>query len=230
MTAWAWDEFQKGDFLLDVLAARPDLIMIATILASFHAAGFRSRNLTRFIRYLGNTNYAKAIQLPNWRKLDLCLAKSRLSNTDRVPRSLVRSMWSYHEPEPWLIDKDCAYGFTHEVFYVTDFGRLWQRYPKRTRGYVSVSLAAWLEIFYREKDLDVFSELLMAAGCLHISPPKGAYRRISLPFSKHGYVPSPVGGGSSLLRPGMTRQRRCFLVNYHTTLVGLMAGMLGRRA
>lgn len=226
MTLWAWEELERGAFLLEVLAARPDLIMVATLLASFQAAGFRNRRITRFVEYLHSTGFAKALQLPNWRMLDLHVALSRLSHRTRFPRHLVSRMWSQHYPEPWLIDHDSAYAFTHEVFYVTDFGRSPERYPKRTREYVGVCLPAWLEIFHRKSDLDLFSELLMVGGCLRLAAPPGAYARIRLPFEEHGFLPSPHGGGSSLLRPGMTRRRRAFLMNYHTTLVGLMAGLL----
>jgi hypothetical protein len=226
MTVWAWEEFERGELLLEVLAARPDLIMVATILASFHSGGLRNRKLARFIRYLSTTHYTAAIQLPNWRILDLRIAMSRLNQQAAFPRGLIGRMWSFQHPEPWLIDHDSAYAFTHEVFYVTDFGRAPRRYPRRTREYVALCLPAWLEIFHRKSDLDVFSELLMVGCCLRIEAPQGAYARILSPFKEHGFLPSPHGGGSSLLRPGMRRCRRDFLIHYHTTIVGLMAGLL----
>jgi hypothetical protein len=226
MLCWAWEDLNRGDFLLEVLAARPDLMMVATILASFRAVGLHNRKLTRLILYLLSTRYARALQLPNWRMLDLRFAMARLKGRAGFPRHLIARMWSRRHPEPWLIDQDSAYALTHEIFYVTDFGRAPYLYPSATREYVALCLPAWLEIFHRKSDLDLFSELLMVCGCLRIDPPQDAFARVLAPLRKHGFLPSPTGGGSLLLRHGMTPHRKAFLVNYHTTLVGFMAALL----
>jgi hypothetical protein len=224
---WAWEEFERGAFLLEVLAARPELLMVATILGSFRTAGLRNRKFETFVRYLGGTHYAKALQLPNWRMIDLRVALAKLNGSaSGLSEALLRQMWSSARPEPWLIDHDSVYAFTHEVFYVTNFGKASRRYPAGTRGYVWWCLPAWLEIFYRKSDWDVFSELLMVSGCLGIEPPAGSYQRMIAPLAHYGFLPSPPGGGASLLRKGMTHSRREFLTHYHTTLVGLIGGLL----
>jgi len=227
LLAWCWAELDEGQGLLDLLSARPDLLVVATILGGFRRRGFRSRPLEGFIRYVAGTRYRAALQLPNWRALDLQHALTRLGVASRGTHSDVKRTWCSRLPEPWLIDHDSAYAFTHEVFYITDFGRFSGRLPKATREYIRLWLPAWLSIYERKHDLDVYCELLMVAACTTRTwGLRDAFACCTASFDEHGYLPSPEGGGRNLLRRGMSAERKKFLNCYHTTLVGMLAALL----
>lgn len=223
---WAWLQLDSGRAIHNLLLSRPDLIILSSIYASFHRNGFQRLETLELIKYLAKTAFAAAIQFPNWRRLDFEHALEALE-IGQIRASSVANMWCARRPEPWLIEHDSAYAMTHEVFYVTDFGRLPSRLSAKATEYISMWLPSWIHIFKLQQNFDLLAELLMVGCCLNESPPSdSAYADIADIVKETGFLPGPKNGGQNLQSGNDSNERMFFLSNYHTTLVGLMAADL----
>lgn len=141
--AWAWDDFGCGRRLVDVLVARPDLIVLASLYANFHENDFRSDELMLAIEYIAQSDTCNAIELPNWRRLDVDLALEKLGFRE-FPVNPEYATWLANMPEPWILSNDISYCITHEVFYITDFGQARERLKPEIKFFISLWLPAWL--------------------------------------------------------------------------------------
>ena len=54
-------------------------------------------------------------------------------------------------PEPWTLDLQAAYGVTHDVFHLTDWGRARQRLSEELAEYLRLWLPAWLDTWLEER-------------------------------------------------------------------------------
>jgi uncharacterized protein DUF6895 len=220
---WSWRELKDGQVLHDLLLSRPDLIILTSIYSSFHRNGFRRDQTWSLIEYLAKTSFARAVQFPNWRRLDYEHALEQL-RVGKISQRSLSSAWSAQWPEPWLIEHDSAYALTHEIFYITDFGRKPTRLKPKASSFVLLWLPTWIEIFLRQDNWDLVSELLMVGACLpKFNHSNDTFGRMAKVIKKNGYLPGPDTGGQNLKRKGNSRKRSAFLKNYHTTLVGIMA-------
>lgn len=223
---WAWLQLDSGRIIHDLLLSRPDLIILSSIYASFHKNGFRRAETLHLLKYLTKTAFASAVQFPNWRRLNFEHALETLG-IGRMRAVGIANMWSTRRPEPWLIEHDSAYAMTHEVFYVTDFGRLRTRLPSKIAEYISIWLPSWIEIFRLEQNFDILAELLMVSCCVNDSPSAGStYADLANIVRERGFLPGPESGGNNLQSNSDSHERSIFLSNYHTVLVGLLAADL----
>lgn len=223
---WAWLQLDSGQAIHNLLLSRPDLIILTSIYASFHRNGFRRMETLELLKYLTKTAFASAIQFPNWRRLDFEHALEALA-IGRMRTSSIANMWCARRPEPWLIEHDSAYAMTHEVFYVTDFGRLPNRLPPKAAEYICMWLPSWIEIFKLQQNFDLLAELLMVGCCVDNSPSTGnTFAGIADVVKQRGFLPGPESGGKNLQSDTDSQERSIFLSNYHTVLVGLMAADL----
>jgi hypothetical protein len=216
-----WNELGGGDTLLQVLAARPDLIVASTLYASFRKAGYRNSRLDLLVEHLAGTASCGAIEFPAWRRLDVAHGLDALGISP-FPRKPTTGTWIAARPEPWLITDDIAYAVTHEIFYITDFGTEVGRLPDAIFSYVVTWLPAWLEIYARQENWDLYAEFVMVGACLHQGQ-GNAVRHLAAQVQPEGYVSGPRGSAANLLHPAETTERSRFLRNYHTTLVAMMA-------
>lgn len=226
--SYVWNQFDAGQRLLELLAARTDLMIAATVYAGLCNAQRRHTGLERFLRRMANTATCNAIQFPNWRRMDLEYGLEQLGMATIRPERIA-AMWSSHRPEPWAIDTDSAYAMTHEVFYLSDFGRTPRRIPTSVRRYLHQWLPSWLTIFRERRNLDLYAELVMVHACIATGSrerQEAALVPLLDAVQAHGMVPGPRGGGVSLLGRDRSPRRKHFIANYHTTLVGLMALVL----
>ena len=222
----AWDAVSKGDVLLNALAARPDLIVLSSLYANFKKFGCVNNKLEKLVLHLINTDSCQGLEFPYWRKLDLFHAAESLG-VRRMPEVADKDCWFYRCPEPWVMSNDIAYAVTHDVFYLSDFGRHGiARFSKKSLEYLRVWTPSWLRIFSDQENWDIVSELLMVSQCIdNKKQEENFYSLLIGAQESDGLIPSPKGAGKQLLdfeiNPDKNRQR--FLSNYHTCLVAGMA-------
>ncbi|HEX6375258.1 MAG TPA: hypothetical protein VFZ91_06020 [Allosphingosinicella sp.] len=223
LLAWAWDELGQGDVLLHILAAKPDLIVLSTVYASFAQCGFANERLAYAIGQIHDLPASRAIEFPKWRRLDVCHAMASLRG-ERMADDALEGSWLAHRPEPWLLGEDAAYAVTHEIFYATDYGRHPRGVPTELRDYLELWLPAWLRIYERRNNFDLFAELLMSAAYLGL---ESIYRehlpRLLSEQAQDGSFPGPAGSAATQITAATPDRRANFLRNYHTTLVGMLA-------
>lgn len=218
---YCWREFGEGDVLINLLAARPDLVIISTLYANFASAGFSNHRLESLLRYLSSSANTHSIEFPTWRRLDLYHGCAQLGLMN-FPSQPELGTWLSGFPEPWMISEDTAYAVTHEVFYISDFGRLPSRINDEIRSYLRLWIPAWLRIYSCDTNCDLFAEFLMVAACVGISH-EGMWVDLQGCQNSDGFFPGPGQSAENLLSSQMPQERRIFLQNYHTTLVCLMA-------
>src|SRR5262249_38141193 len=158
--AWCWDQLRQGDLLIEIVLARPDLVLVATLYANFQRHGFSNARLETALRYLIRTACVRSLEFPTWRRLDLLHPTASLG-LQRFPRRPEKAPWLAARPEPWTLTDDIAYATTHSVFYITDFGRRPSRLSRPVRDYLQTWLPAWLTIYERQHNWDLFAELVM---------------------------------------------------------------------
>ncbi|MBB5696464.1 hypothetical protein FHS87_004535 [Roseomonas pecuniae] len=217
---WAWSEFERGDMILRVLTARPDLVVLSTIYASFARSGYTDNRLAGWLSYLEKTTSCSALEFPRWRKLDVEHAFASL-NAVMLPKDCLNGTWFAAMPEPWLMTDDLAYATTHAVFYATDFGRYSDALPRRLHEYLGLWLPIWLQLSLEKENFDLYAEWLMVAA---YSGHYAIYDEHSTQLLAHqrgdGAFPGPHDCEKD---PESSSRISDFLTNYHTTLVSLLA-------
>jgi hypothetical protein len=220
---WCWDELKQGEFLVEVLTIRPDLIVASAVYASFKHAGLVNARLERVLNHLIESPSALSLEMPTWRWLDLCHGFEALGLRP-FPAEPERATWLAALPEPWTITDDIGYALTHNVFYITDFGARPDRLRRDIRDYILTWLPAWLTIYQRQPNWDLYAELLMVAACIRETGRFGPqFAQLHAAQQDDGMVCGPRGSAQLLIRDGTPPERSAFLQNYHTTLVALMA-------
>lgn len=221
----SWIQVGEGELLLIALASRPDLIVLSGLYANFRRFGLVHERLESLISHLLNTVGCQNLEFPYWRRLDLIHATKSLG-IGEFPENPDRGCWFYGGPEPWMMSDDVAYAITHDVFYLTDFGRCPERLSEVSRQYIATWLPAWLALFRDQPNWDIYSELIMVASCL-IQPFNMSHFCAPLIAAQEndGLIPSPPGAGQQLLdfESNPSEERKRFLSNYHTCLVAAMA-------
>jgi hypothetical protein len=219
---WSWDQLHKGDYLVDLLVARPDLADLAGLYANYYECGFQSDRLLRLISHIRQLKSTNAKESSLWSRIALEYNYQRLGLTT-LDNNLMNQSWIESNPEPWTISDSTAYAVTHEVFYMTDFGSKPDALSENVRAILDLWLPAWVRCFIDEGNWDIVSELLMVAACMGSNSWTNApLTRLIEIQSAAGAFPAPVGAGRPLIDSKSSSQRQHFLSTYHTTLVGLM--------
>jgi hypothetical protein len=220
---WAWSQIEQGDALVDLLAARPDLLDIVSIYANLRAWGYENSRLESWLERLWALRSTQATERPLWCRLALQYNFHRLGMAPS-PTTMAAGAWLSSSPEPWTISVDTAYATTHEVFYLTDFGRKSDELPDAMKTYVQLWLPAWIDCFIAEDNWDVTSELLMVASCINNTDlVRDDLVQLALKQRDDGTYPCSRDAGSDLIDSETDPARREFLNSYHLALVGLLA-------
>jgi hypothetical protein len=224
MLEWAWSECESGTMLFRLLAARPDLIDVAGIAASFEEVGYASNRLKRLVGEVSRLTATRAVEAPNWRRIALRYSLTKLG-TECGPSEDGDRSWLQSRPEPWMISDGSAYAVTHEVFYRTDFGAEPAALGEDVTRYLALWLPPWTRSFAEEENWDLVAELLLSARFV------GVYGHAAFPHvealraaqREDGSFAGPAGAGRGLLHVDHAPVRRRFLSCYHTTLVAVLA-------
>ena len=221
IVSWAWREAGCGSMLIDLTSAKAELVEALGLYADFTANGYHNIQLETWFTYLVNTDVAHGLELTPWREVAFQYNLERLGLAG-APVLPVGS-WLGARPEPWTISITTGYPMTHEVFYLTDFGARPMNLADDLREYLQTWLPAWQQIFRNPEHLDLLSELVMTAACIHSDPGLEVSQLLAERQSDDGSVAGPRGAGHDLPSPTGDLSRRRFLTDYHTTLVSVLA-------
>jgi hypothetical protein len=214
--------------LAEILLVRPDLIVLISLYAYLKSFGYSNPKMDKLVPLLWHSAACQRLEFPYWRKLDIFHSLEKLQLAE-FPDFAEENCWFSGQPEPWIMSDEIAYGVTHAVFYITDFGRYPERISSTSRMYLKSWNPAWLNIFSMASNWDVVSELLMVASCIAKDDDLEEYYVLVANASENdGMIPSPSGAGRQLidLEGDCSAKRKRFLGNYHTCLVALMASVL----
>jgi hypothetical protein len=217
---WAWEECGRGEALLSMLQARPDLFELVTIAASLRELDFENPRLRDWIRLLYESQ-SRAGELPAWRIAALRYHLATLGFGD-PPAALDANSWIACRPEPWIISEERLYAFTHHVFYVTDFGRHPERMPDSVREYIDCWLPVWAGVAVQDMNYDLVGELLLVALHLRQSESIATLAPVLCDAQQaDGSFPGLPSGASSLNEYSSLNDDH-FYRSYHPTLVGTL--------
>ena len=222
LVTWAWHEAERGDCLLRVTAARPELVESVGLYASAYECGHHDERLHAWFAHLAGTALAGGLEIPAWRESALRHNLARLGLAE-PPRASARGSWLGALPEPWTISDGTGYPMTHVVFYLTDFGARRAALPPDTVAYLAQWLPAWWRCVRGSGNHDLAAELVMTAACAGLAPMERELTELLAHARPDGGFAGPAGAGGDLPRPDGDDPRRRFLRDYHTTLVTLLA-------
>lgn len=219
---WAWDEVQRGRYLLELTSARPELIETVGLYASIRELGVHNDRLEVWLREIVQSALFDGLELPAWRRTALHYNLARLGLVDPPTRS-VSGSWLAALPEPWTISDTTGYPMTHEVFYLTDFGRQRDAVTPEVADYLALWLPAWWRCSLAVGNHDLAAEMIMTGACIGLPGSSEALGTLASLQQADGRLPGPEGAGGDLPCPSGDRVRGGFLQSYHSTLVALLA-------
>lgn len=219
--SWAWNEIDRGSLIIDLTSAKVELVEAVGLCADFAQNGYRNDRLRAWLAHLVATRVIQGLELTPWRYVAFRYNLQRLGLGGSP--SLPTGSWLGARPEPWTISVTSAYPLTHEVFYLTDFGRSPLNLAADLRDYLQLWLPAWQQCFQEPENLDVLAELAMTAACVRTDPEQATLQLLEERQFDNGSIPGPPGAGRVLPSPREDPERRRFLTHYHATLVGVLA-------
>jgi hypothetical protein len=215
---FAWQELEEGELLYRLQRHTPAATFPLEIYASFAAAGRRHARLERLLAHLTRLRAARFTeQVPN-RRLAVLAATRRvglpvLDDEDQ----LTALTWLGGTPEPWMLDATNAYGVTHTVFHLTDWGADPEGLPEELEDFLQRWLPVWVEVFNESGFWDLLGEFLIVGACLRrpLFYPH-VWRHLAMAQLDDGMVPNGV------TRPPADPER-AFKNHHHPTIVAIIA-------
>lgn len=220
---FAWRESRGGELFRDLVRGEPQATYPVEIYASFARAGLRNARAEELMATTTRLRSWRVARGDHTRTLAVLSAEARIGLPPhaRFPDVLARTGLGLRS-EPWALDRRAAYGLTHDVFHVTDWGRARDRLPPEAADYLRLWLPAWLETWLDEQVWDLAGELLAVAACLpEPVHDAAAWRRFAAAQLPDGGVPE-AGTPPHDADP--------FTSCYHSTLVAAFAATLARTA
>ncbi|NTG74456.1 hypothetical protein G6M02_14105 [Agrobacterium rhizogenes] len=220
LVEFAWHQLREGSLFYEILVERPDMLLFSGLYATFKGQGFENKlvedELTKIVR---NPGYYH-IEMAPWRRLDLLAGYRALGLvTDADLRETFSQTWLDKTPSPWTITPSTAYGVTHTVFYMTDYGRE-NLFDERINNYLRLTLPVWFQYYVAERNFDLASEFLMCINFLGLNdPPIDSLKELLCAQKPDGSVTGPAGGAINLIYEETDDKKICFLKDYHTTIV-----------
>ncbi|MFJ3671184.1 DUF6895 family protein [Streptomyces sp. NPDC090106] len=214
---FAWQETARGELFAELMHREPYATYPVELYGAFARAGLRH---PRADALAGVTTRLRTRAVPRdapTRTLGVLRAEQRIGLTPHgdLDTELART-WLGSLPEPWALERRTAYGLTHDVFHVTDWGRARADMAPRTADYLRLWLPAWLECWLAEEEWDLAGELLAVAACLPTAARHGtAWERLAAAQSTDGSIPE-----------NGTLPQDLFRTCYHSTLVAAFAATL----
>ncbi|MEV8022224.1 hypothetical protein AB0O76_39140 [Streptomyces sp. NPDC086554] len=224
--AFAWNETGDGELFADLIRAEPFATYPVELYGVFARAGLRHAEVDGLLRTTTRLCGWRVAREDHTRTLGVLNAERRIGLRQHADFSAVLALTGLGRlAEPWALDRKAAYGVTHDVFHLTDWGRNRQRLSPELAGYLRLWLPAWLENWLDEQLWDLAGELLAVTACLPKAPyDPAAWQRLADVQAADGSVPqrgaAPASGDPGAL----------FTACYHSTLVTAFAAALARIA
>ncbi|UJB40712.1 DUF6895 family protein [Streptomyces sp. A1-5] len=224
--AFAWRETGEGELFVELIRGEPYATYPVEIYGAFAQAGLRHPAVEALALTTTGLRGWRVAREDHTRTLAVLNAERRIGLPqhgdfdDEFSRTGLGVL-----PEPWALDGKAAYGLTHDVFHLTDWGRDRRRLAPETAAYLRLWLPSWLENWLDEQLLDLVGELLAIAAILPAAPyDAAAWRRLAAAQAADGSVPE------STAVPRPTDPTETFRACYHSTLVTAFAATLARIA
>jgi hypothetical protein len=224
----AWGELAEGELLREIVAIRPDLLVMAGVYSDFSEHGLQNTKLHAEILKIAKTPGFYLQDWPAWRRLDLLVGLKSLgvNVVDEIEATYKRT-WLAGCHSPWTLTEGSAYGVTHTIFYMTDYGANPNGCGDRVTEYLNDALPKWLRYYIDEANYDLAAEMLMSLSCIGQSDGLDEYFEVIASNKlSDGAIPGPEFGSATLLHGETISSRRHFLHHYHTTLVSFMAAAM----
>lgn len=221
---WAWEKLEKGNFIYRLLIARPDLIQVSSAYIYLNKVyGYENSRLSNLIKSLKEYRYPYLLETEPWVKLSM-LHSFSVFGIRNLHEHEFEGTWLKGYPEPWILNDSMMYALTHEIFYLTDFGRK-KFIDRKLFDYLNLWLPVWAEVYAKKDNADLVSELLMVrhftiADGWDPSYPVSSVLSLQ---NEDGSFNGPKGAGVNLFTDDDDEQSKIFLERYHTTLVSCVA-------
>ncbi|UQA96955.1 DUF6895 family protein [Streptomyces halobius] len=224
--AFAWRETRGGELFAELIRGEPHATYPVEIYGVFARAGLRHTGVEELVRTTTRLRNWRVARDDHTRTLGVLNAERRIGLRQHADFGAVLAQTGLGRlPEPWALDRRAAYGVTHDVFHLTDWGRARRRLPPELDRYLRLWLPSWLDNWLTEHLWDLVGELLAVTACLPDAPyDPVAWRRLADAQAVDGSVPET--GSPPCLDDPAAAFRAC----YHSTLVTAFAGTLARIA
>ncbi|WP_274559437.1 DUF6895 family protein [Streptomyces spiramyceticus] len=224
--AFAWNETRGGELFAELIRGEPHATYPVEMYGVFAQAGLRNAAVEELLSATTGLRSWRVAREDHTRTLGVLNAERRIGLLQHADFDGVLELTGLGLlPEPWALDRKAAYGMTHDVFHLTDWGRARRRLPQAYADYLRLWLPSWLEAWLEEQLWDLVGELLAVTACLPSAPyDPVAWQRLADAQADDGSVPEmgtapPPGDGAE-----------AFTACYHSTLVTAFAGTLARIA
>ncbi|MBO8185906.1 DUF6895 family protein [Streptomyces spirodelae] len=223
--AYTWQETREGDLLAELVRGEPQAGYPVELYGVFARAGLRNAAAEKLIRTTTALRGWQVAQDDHTRTLSMLNAEARIGLRPHAEFGAVLAHTGLGRlSEPWFLDCRTAYGLTHDVFHVTDWGRERTRLAPSAAEYLRLWLPAWVAGWLEEESWDLVGELLAVAACVPGAPfDPVAWRRLADARTPDGALTErgapPVPG---------TGTAEVFRACYHSTLVLAFAATLAR--
>ncbi|MFE7289649.1 DUF6895 family protein [Streptomyces noursei] len=224
--AFAWRETRAGALFAELIRGEPYATYPVEIYGVFAQAGLRHPAVEELVLTTTGLRGWRVAREDHTRTLGVLNAERRIGLAQHADFDTAFAHTGLGLlPEPWALDRKAAYGLTHDVFHLTDWGRNRRRLAPEAAGYLRLWLPSWLENWQEEQLWDLVGELLAVAACLPAAPyDAAAWQRLAAAQAADGSVPETGAA------PRPTDPAEAFLACYHSTLVTAFAGTLARIA
>ncbi|SEG77037.1 hypothetical protein SAMN05216223_110164 [Actinacidiphila yanglinensis] len=225
--AFAWKETRGGELFAELVRGEPQATYPVELYGVFARAGLRNPAVEELLAATTGLRLWQVAREDHTRTLNVLNAERRIGLPPHADFAEVLAMTGLgRRPEPWALDRRTAYGLTHDVFHVTDWGRVPGLMPEPLAGYLRLWLPAWTASWLEERQWDLAGELLAVAACVPQAPyDPAAWREFAAAQRRDGAVPE-VGDGP----PEGAPPQEQFIGCYHSTLVAAFAATLARAA
>jgi hypothetical protein len=220
---FAWKETRGGELFAELVHGEPSATYPVELYGVFARAGLRHPGAEELISVTTSLRCWRVARDDRTRTLGVLNAERRIGLAPHADFAAVLADTGLR-PEPWALDRRAAYGITHDVFHVTDWGRTPGRLPGPLARYLALWLPAWTGTWTEERLWDLVGEFLAVSACLPGAPyDPAAWRHFAASRSADGAVPE-VGDPP---QDGAPRDE-VFAACYHSTLVAAFAATLAR--
>ncbi|MFI1197986.1 DUF6895 family protein [Streptomyces sp. NPDC020883] len=224
--AFAWQETREGELFAELIRGEPYATYPVEIYGAFARAGLRHPVVEELVPTTTGLRGWRVAREDHTRTLAVLNAERRigLAQHDDFDEKFAQTGLGMLT-EPWALDVRAAYGVTHDVLHLTDWGHDRRRLAPETAGYLRLWLPSWLENWLDEQLWDLVGELLAVAAILPAAPyHAAAWRRLAAAQGADGGLPET----GTVPRP--TDPTEDFRACYHSTLVSAFAATLARTA
>ncbi|MFJ4717398.1 DUF6895 family protein [Streptomyces sp. NPDC088785] len=226
LRAFAWTQTREGDLFHELIRAEPYATYPVELYGVFARSGLRHRAVEELAATTTRLRGWQIAREDHTRTLGILNAERRIGLPPHTCRDTVFAHTGLGiQPEPWAVDRLTAYGITHDVFHLTDWGRDRPALPPAAATYLRPWAPAWARIWLEEQFWDLAGEMLAVTACLPDAPfDQAAWQHLAAAQAADGSI------AETGTTPRPTDPERLFTACYHSTLVAVFAATLARTA